>query len=198
MYVYSSSEYSIIMQSFSPSIGGLSPRYVIMGFLYFHPMHGYDLHKCLSSDLHEVWHVSQSQVYSVLKNLNRYGLIISTHLNEGKKRGRDLYSLTDQGRSEFITWLYQPTPVSVRSIRVEFISRMYFASQLSGELCDQLIKEQVGCIRAAITELKSRYQRIPPTQLFNQMGLELRIRQLNGVLDWIEHIWPSVLELESM
>lgn len=186
------------MRSFSSSIGGLSPKYVIMGFLYFRPMHGYDLHKRLSSDLHEVWHVSQSQVYSVLKNLTRCGLIVSIHLAQGEKRGRDLYSLTEQGRSEFITWLYHPTPGSARAIRVEFTSRMYFASQLSRELCVQLIKEQAEYTREAITELNSRYQWIPPTQLFNRMGLDLRIRQLKNILDWVEHTWPSVLEVESL
>lgn len=186
------------MHSFSSSIGGLSPKYVIMGFLYFRPMHGYDLHKNLSSDLHEVWHVSQSQVYSTLKNLTRRGLIVSVHLAQGKRRGRDLYSLTDHGKSEFITWLHQPTPVSARSIRVEFTSRMYFASQLSRELCIQLIKEQAEYTRTVITELNSRSQWIPSTQLFNRMGLDLRIRQLKNVLDWVEHSWPSVLELESL
>lgn len=185
------------MHSFTPSVGGLSPRYVILGFLYFRPMHGYDLHKHLSSDLHEIWHVSQSQVYSVLKNLTRRGLVGSIHLPQGGKRGRDLYSLTDQGKSEFLHWLHHPTAVSARSIRVEFTSRMYFASQLSRELCVRLIKEQAEYTREAITELKARYQWIPPTQLFNRMGLDLRIRQLNNILDWVEHTWPSVLEVET-
>lgn len=186
------------MYSFSPSVGGLSPKYVIMGFLYFRPMHGYDLHKNLSSELHEVWHVSQSQVYNNLKNLARHGLIVSFHSAQGGKHGRDVYSLTGQGRSEFITWLHQPTPASARSMRVEFTSRMYFASRLSRELCIQLIREQAECTRAAITELSSRSRWIPPTQLFNHMGLELRIRQLENVLDWVEHVWPSVLKVENL
>ncbi len=182
--IYSLSEY--IMTKSPPSSSELSPKYAILGFLYIRPMHGYDLHKHLETNLHEVWHISQSQAYNILNHLEKEGWISATLQEQEKRPDRELSALTDVGRAEFETWLYTPTPGSARAIRVEFITRLFFASQLSEDLCSRLIQEQADTIRKSLEELNKRLCAIPQDQIFNRMGLDLRMRHLMSILEWIE------------
>jgi DNA-binding PadR family transcriptional regulator len=107
-----------------------SPRYAVLGFLYIHPMHGYDLHKHLTADLGEIWHISQSQAYNILKGCEKEGWIIATREPQEKLPDRSMLALTPAGQAEFERWLYIPSPGTARDIRVGFITRLYFASQI--------------------------------------------------------------------
>ncbi|NPV75525.1 MAG: helix-turn-helix transcriptional regulator [Anaerolineae bacterium] len=172
----------------------LSPRYVVMGFLYIYPMHGYDLHKHLEANLHEVWRISQSQTYNILKYLKKEGLVTATLQQIEKRPDRELLTLTDSGKIEFEAWLFAPTPSSSRAIRVEFITRLFFASNLSEHLCSHLIQEQANALRIHLEGLYARLNTIPRDQIFNRMGLELRIEQLKSVLSWVENAMEYFVE----
>jgi DNA-binding PadR family transcriptional regulator len=174
------------MTKHSPANSELSPKYAIMGFLYLRPMHGYDLHKHIETDLHEVWRISQSQAYNILKNLEKDRWITVTLQPQEKRPDREILALTELGKGEFETWLNTPTPGSARAIRVEFITRLFFASNLSENLCSRLIQEQAETIRSDLANLFKRLSALPAEQIFNCMGLDLRIRQLTGVLEWVE------------
>jgi PadR family transcriptional regulator AphA len=178
----------------SPSASELSPKYALLGFLYIHPMHGYDLHKHLETDLREVWHISQSQAYNILKNLEKDDWITATLQTQAKRPDRELLALTERGKVEFENWLYTPTPGSARAIRVEFITRLFFASNLSENLCSRLIQEQADTIRGDLEKLVKRLSVLPTDQIFNRMGLELRIRQLTSVMEWLENCHQYFVE----
>lgn len=169
-----------------PTASELSPKYALLGFLYLRPMHGYELHKHLATDLHEIWRISQSQAYNILANLKKDGWITATLQPQEKRPDRELLTLTDLGKTKFETWLTTPTPGSARAIRVEFITRLYFAASLNASLCSRLIQEQADTIRTQLEVLSQRLNAIPPDLIFNRMGLDLRIRQLKSVLEWVE------------
>lgn len=174
------------MPKSSNAASELSPKYAILGFLYIRPMHGYDLHKHLEASLREVWHISQSQAYNILKHLEKDRWITVTLQPQEKRPDRELLALTELGKAEFETWLLTPTPGSARAIRVEFITRLFFASNLSENLCSRLIQEQADEIRLNLEKLSKRLSALPADQIFNRMGLDLRIRQLKSVLEWVE------------
>jgi len=163
----------------------LSPKYAVLGFLYIRPMYGYELHKHLQTSLREVWRISQSQAYNIIKNLEKDNWITTTIQVQEKLPDRELLALTQNGTSAFETWLYAPTPGSARAIRVEFITRLFFASHLGEKQYFRLIQEQSDSIRTSLEDLYSRLSTIPSDLVFNRMGLELRISQLKAILDWV-------------
>jgi PadR family transcriptional regulator AphA len=168
------------------TIGPLSPEYALLGFLAEQPNHGYELHQRLVSELGHVWHVSQSQVYNILKRLELGGDISGTVQEQSKLPSRLLYRLTPAGRARFETWLDTPTGCSVRAIRVEFLTRLYFASRRGRSNADSLIGSQVKEIRKGLSRLTGLLEELPAEQVFNRLGLELRITQLSSILDWLE------------
>lgn len=170
----------------SPFASELSPQYAVLGFLYFQPLHGYDLHKQLDADLHEFWRISQGQTYNLLKRLEKEGMVTAEHLPQEKRPERARFSLTPLGKERFETWLNQPTRSSARAIRAEFLTRLYFASRLGKETCTRLIGEQSNATRRDLLQLEQRLAAVPPEQTFNRLGLELRVRQLRTLLEWLD------------
>ncbi|HEX9617843.1 MAG TPA: PadR family transcriptional regulator [Anaerolineales bacterium] len=174
------------MTSKSGYVGSLSPEYALLGFLARQPDHGYELHQRLSAELGQVWHISQSQVYSILKRLETRGDITGAVQEQEKLPSRLLYRLTPAGRARFEAWLETPTGSSIRAIRVEFITRLYFASQVGPEAANALIDSQVEETRKGLARLQKMFADLPSEQAFNRLGLELRIKQLSSILDWLE------------
>lgn len=164
----------------------LSPEFALLGFLAQAPAHGYELHQHLRRELGQVWHVSLSQTYNILKRLEGQGDIRGTILPQEKLPPRQHYQLTGRGRERLEAWLKAPTGSSVRAIRVEFITRLYFAPLLGVDAPAQLIRAQLVEIRAGMRRLEDLVKQVPPEQTFNRLGLDLRLRQLGAVLEWLE------------
>jgi PadR family transcriptional regulator, regulatory protein AphA len=166
--------------------GLLSPEFVLLGFLAEQPMHGYELHQRIESELGHIWHISQSQVYNILKRLEQQGYISGTVQAQTKLPNRFLFELTSSGMERFETWLDTPTVCSVRAIRVEFITRLFFAGQRDHSKAGALIDSQVNKIRIGLERLNRMLSELPPEQVFNRLGLELRITQLSSIREWLE------------
>ncbi len=164
-----------------------SPEYPLLGFLYFQPLHGYDLHKRLNSTLREVWTLPQNQVYNILKRLEQQGYIQQVAEVEGNHTpNKQVFALTPKGKVRFENWLMTPTPGSAKALRMEFISRLFFATQISEDLSSRLIQDQYQEIYQSVERLKKRLEEYPAEQVFNRMGIELRLRQLKATLEWLE------------
>jgi DNA-binding PadR family transcriptional regulator len=163
----------------------LSPEYALLGFLSQQQAHGYELHRRLTEELGQVWHVSLSQTYNILTRLERQGYIAGKTFEQEKLPSRREFSLTPSGQARFRQWLHTPTGCSVRAIRVEFTTRLYFAYAQSPDLAHDMIRIQESEIEQGIRRLREALATLPAEQTFNHLGLTMRVRQLVSVSDWL-------------
>ena len=163
----------------------LSPEFVFLGFLAQRPAHGYELYQRLTADLGQVWHISVSQTYNILNRLERQGFITGAVQEQAKRPDRTRFRLTAAGRRRFTNWLHVVAPGQVRAIRLEFTTRLYFASRLQPDLVPELVEAQAGEIRARQAQLQAQLADFPADQVLNRQSLLLRIRQLALLLDWV-------------
>ena len=163
----------------------LSPEFVLLGFLNRQPAHGYDLHQRLTEELGQIWHISLSQTYNILKRLEAKGFIVGVVQAQDKAPARRRFRLTQAGRRRFEEWLSAPSEPSARAIRVEFLTRLYFIYTTTPEAARDLIEAQIGQTQAGIARLTTVLAELPSDQTFNQLGLDLRLRQLTSMLDWL-------------
>jgi PadR family transcriptional regulator AphA len=163
-----------------------SPEYALLGFLYSQPNHGYDLHRLLISELGQAWHVSQSQTYAILKRLETHGYLSSTTVEQEKLPPIQYLKITKAGRLRFKAWLNTPTGSSVRAIRLEFITRLYFAQKLSPKNIPSMLNAQTAEIRAMLVRLEDSQASLAEGQTINRLSLQLRIRQLRSILAWLD------------
>jgi DNA-binding PadR family transcriptional regulator len=163
----------------------LAPEYALLGFLSQRPAHGYELHRRLVGELGQVWHVSLSQTYNILARLEGQRFIAGAVQAQEKLPARRLFKLTAAGCRHFDAWLQSPTGCSVRAIRVEFTTRLYFASARGANVARDLMDAQTTEVRQGLLHLQDTFDELPAEQTFNRLGLALRIRQLSSILEWL-------------
>lgn len=167
-------------------IGTLSPEMALLGLLYAGPGHGYDLHRKVITDLGQVWHLSQSQAYAILKRLETQGDISAEEIPQEKLPPRQLLQVTSKGRQRFLEWLNTPSGGSTRSIRMEFVTRLYFLSQYFPEKLTQAFDRQRAEAGTHIQRLEKTRAELPSEQIYNRLSLEMRLKQLETVLEWLD------------
>lgn len=158
----------------------------LLGQLFGAPGHGYDLHRKVIADLGQVWHLSQSQAYAILKRLEARGDISAEHIPQAKLPSRQLLHLTPQGRARFLEWLESPSGGSTRAIRMEFITRLYFLAQYFPDRVVQAFALQKSTAQSHIQRLERLRAALPQAQYYNRISLDLRLQQLQAVLTWLD------------
>jgi len=167
-------------------IGTLSPEMALLGLLYRSAGHGYDLHRKIVTDLGQVWHLSQSQAYSILKRLEAKGDISVREIPQEKLPPRQELHMTAQGQKKFLEWLETPSGGSTRAIRMEFITRLYFLNMYFPEKIAQAFEQQRAEAETHIARLQKMLTSLSGEQVYNRMSLEMRLRQLHVVLEWLD------------
>ncbi|HRE46244.1 MAG TPA: PadR family transcriptional regulator [Aggregatilineales bacterium] len=167
-------------------MSSLTPDETILGLLAVQAQHGYDLLECFRSNhqLGRVWYLSTSQIYAVLKRLERQGWIVGHEVASEVAPTRTEYKLTKTGEKHLYDWLNDPQPsASIRRIRVEFLSRLYILRQLNIPT-----NTVVGYQREACTTHYAHLvsERDNTEHGIDVLALELQISQLDAVLRWIE------------
>jgi DNA-binding PadR family transcriptional regulator len=164
----------------------LTPDETLLGLLAANARHGYQLLDCFRdpSQLGEVWNLSTSQLYAVLKRLSAQELITGHEIASADAPVRTEYTLTEAGRARLERWLHETCPsASIRAVRVEFLSRLYIARLLNIPTIPIVRAQKAACRQKRIELIEQRVL-IEPGIGF--LAVELVIAQLDAVLQWID------------
>lgn len=163
----------------------LSPEYPLLGLLAQRPAHGYELHQRLTEEFGHIWRISLSQTYNILKRLEKQGAIAGEDEEQENRPARRFFHLTPAGRQRFDAWLDTTVGCSTRAIRVGFLTRLAFAERLQPELVPDLLARQIVDVQEGIGRLEKDLADLPPEQTYNRLALQLRVRQIAPMLDWL-------------
>jgi DNA-binding PadR family transcriptional regulator len=164
----------------------LTPDETILGLIAIQTCHGYELIETFSntSELGDIWKMSTSQIYSVLKRLEKQQFITGQMVESANAPSRTEYHLTSAGERKLEDWLHDPEPsASIRRIRVEFLSRLYIARQLNIPTIPIVLRQRAACEAERDYMLKELETRQPG---MGYLATELVINQLDAVLKWIQ------------
>ena len=175
-------------------MSALTPDETILGLMAVQTCYGYELIESFNSseELGEIWKMSSSQIYAVLKRLEQQGLITGRVIESDSAPSRTEYYLTQAGQERLKQWLEEPQPsASIRHIRVEFLSRLYIAQKLHISTVPIVLRQRAACEaeRERLLEGLGKMQ-----AGMGSLSQELVIAQLEAVLRWIE---TSELGLEN-
>jgi|SRR5579859_727532 len=181
------------MSTAIPAARDLAPENVILGLLNQQPAHGYELHRRLTDELGQVWHLPLNQVYNILNRLEERGLVSGAAEPGLGGPERRRFKLTEAGRTRFRIWLYSLTPCNIRAIRVELTTRLYFARDVSPDLAQRLLSEQTALVQEFQAQLCARLEALPPAATPGRMALALRVRTLAVIVEWLGEYRALVL-----
>jgi DNA-binding PadR family transcriptional regulator len=127
-------------------------EYPVLGVLAFGAAHGYDICRYLDEHLGQVIKLGRSQVYALLSRLERGGLLKHKKVHQDGLPSKKVFSLTELGEAVVYEWVRSPVR-SVRELRLEFATKLYFARRISPEAEKTLLKKQ-------LTVCEERYEQL--------------------------------------
>jgi DNA-binding PadR family transcriptional regulator len=162
-------------------------EYALLGLLRARPMHGYEMHQQLlhAEQLGLVWHLKQANLYALLGKLEAAGYLVSVTEPQGIRPPRKVLQLTPQGEAVFARWMATPVGHG-RDFRLEFLAKLFFATQDAPESIAALIARQREACERALAELRGQGQDIDTRRPFDHLVLQFRIGQMQAILAWLD------------
>ena len=155
----------------------------LLGFLIQEPMHGYDLHQRAKAELGEIWYMGISNIYGALKQLEQSAWVESTLVPQESHPSRKVYQVTPGGERNFLDWLCRPI-LTMRRMRVEFPTKLYFFRTLGLEGADDLISAQEACCQEQVERLRQKAAQCNPDDLL-RLVFDFRRYQIEAIIAWL-------------
>lgn len=162
----------------------------LLGFLRDGPQHGYHIYQSVSdpSGLGQVWRLKQSQLYALLAKLEKDGYIEGElTIQEEARPPRRMYQLTSVGRVAYQNWRQSPVNVP-RSMRQEFMAKLYFARQEGKAQVQTLIIAQRQTCQKWVEVLTDKDVE---KSSFSELICQYRLGQIRTTLAWLDTLSES-------
>jgi PadR family transcriptional regulator, regulatory protein AphA len=176
----------------------LTMEYALLGFLRQRPMHAYEMHQTLmqAEALGLVWRVKQSQLYALITRLEDEGYVTSTTEPQDTRPARKILHLTPAGTDAFAEWVRTPVAHG-RDFRLEFLAKLFFASQESPATLVSLIAAQRRECTALVENLSARVDAVAADRPFDRLVLRFRVGQLVATQDWLDECAQTLVPSEA-
>lgn len=164
----------------------LTIEHALLGFLEQRAMHAYEIHQMLrhARALGLVWRLKQSLVYAMLERLEAEEYISSTLELQGSRPPRKVLHLTPRGKQAFGEWLVAPVEHG-RDFRLEFLAKLYFASQNEPNGALALIAAQQAACQRWLAALRAQAAPLEAKRDYDWLVLQFRIGQIESIVAWL-------------
>ncbi|MGH2583056.1 MAG: PadR family transcriptional regulator [Anaerolineales bacterium] len=171
------------------------PDQTVLGLLAAKPQHGYELlsHFQNKSELGRVWTLSSSQLYAVLKRLEQSGFAKGRWKESSRAPAKRQYTITASGKRQLDSWLYSTElSSSIRTVRVQFLSRLYIAKRLGIPLRPLIENQRRVCKKQSELLRKIRED---GSRGIEPLVLGFVLGQLEAVLKWLDEVEKTASKL---
>lgn len=168
----------------------LTVEHALLGFVAEQPSYGYEIYQQLSmpNELWQVWRMKQSQLYALLTKLEDAGYLSATLQAQEARPPRKVYALTERGRTVYERWLSTPVPHG-RQMRLEFLTKLYFAHRQHPDHLHTLIAEQTIACQQWLAELQAQATETATDTaapaFFPFAVQQFRLQQIESFLTWL-------------
>jgi DNA-binding PadR family transcriptional regulator len=83
-------------------------KYVLLGFLNYKPLTGYELEGWINVSTGNFWHANLSQIYGTLKKLEEEAFVSSYIEPQEGRPDKRIYSITEDGKADLRAWISKP------------------------------------------------------------------------------------------
>ncbi|HMN29995.1 MAG TPA: PadR family transcriptional regulator [Caldilineaceae bacterium] len=164
----------------------LTIEHALLGFVYEHPVHGYEIYQRLSASngLWQVWRLKQSQLYALLAKLEEAEYLAASLQPQDARPPRKIYALTEAGRRAFLHWVTTPVTHG-RQIRIEFRAKLYFAQRQGPAVLGQLLEQQTVTCQQWLAVYQKQSSPEVEKNFFLYTAHQFRLSQIESFLNWL-------------
>jgi PadR family transcriptional regulator AphA len=182
-------------------------RYILLGFLNYQPMTGYDLKLAIDQSISHFWHAYHSQIYTTLRQMEQEKLVASEFIQKAGQPDRRVYSITPAGQQALRGWLDQ-TQTEISPIKEELLVRLFFSAQRNPQqvltelrLQLELHLQKLAAYHEIAVEMPKNEEQHHPAlsrdQHFWRLTLDLGIRYEETYIAWLKDSIQKVEAIES-
>jgi DNA-binding PadR family transcriptional regulator len=159
-------------------------RYALLALLGDGEAHGYELLKRFNERVGPFWHPNIGQVYQLLHELERRGLVARRD-DESGTRLRRIFRLTARGERALRTWLTR-RPSWPAPLREELLVRLLAAERSGAAAALSQVERQEAEYRRYVTLLHETAAR-PDAPVTRRLAHEAAVAQAEAHLRWLAH-----------
>ena len=165
--------------------------YMILGVLGSGPMSGYSIKSALNAGVGFFCDINYQQIYPTLKRMVDEGMA-TYHIEENGSRPRSkVYTLTDKGYNELISWLNNSivySKLNAKELRLKLFFGHYIPVKKNIEHV-QKFKESVIRDIALMTKIKDRVEKasiVDTSCNYRLITITNGLKMANARLDWCD------------
>ncbi|MGZ7444985.1 PadR family transcriptional regulator [Paenibacillus sp. TH7-28] len=159
---------------------------IILGFLMYGEMSGYDLKQRMVKSTSNFFDASFGTIYTALKRMEVKGAISSREVVDGGKL-KKLYSISENGKSEFMNWLEQP--VEFTRTKPDHLIKVFFLGFLPKDKAIEKLRafiEEVEKVYLSLKKHENQVKEVYDTYQFST--LVFGINYYKYVIDWSNNL----------
>lgn len=157
----------------------------ILGILSFGPAHGYDICRRLTEEAGSVWRLGKSQIYALLTRMERDGLVEHDRVHQENFPAKNIFRLAPKGEEIFSEWVCKPVN-HIRDMRLEFLTKLWFARQSGNGLEADLIEKQISLCQKKIQSLENL--KSSRTTEIEKQAVAFKMVVTTSVLAWLKDL----------
>ncbi len=156
--------------------------YILLGFLMYQEMTGYDLKKFMEHSTANFYDASFGSIYPALARLSKKGWVEKWE-DSATGKLKKYYRLLPAGREAFLAWLDQPIPQA--SCCQELLLRVFFLGHLPEKRASFRLMEYQEGLHQEISKLQQLAESLHPAADIYQRGtLDFGIDYYQYVIGW--------------
>ena len=137
-------------------------KFVLLGFLNYTPMTGYELEGWIKASTGNFWHAELSQIYKTLKQLEK-SEEVKSHIEPQESRpDRRVYTITKSGKANLEQWLSTPILEEVDK-KDPLLLKLFFASPTDRPTIITQLRIQLRLHQQKL----EHYRQQSPTEILN-------------------------------
>jgi len=180
----------------------MSIKHVVLGYLGWQPMTGYDVKKMIADSEILPWTASNNQIYQALVDLHNDGWVTKSIEEQVGAPNRHVYTITDAGRQALRDWV--ASEPEAPHTRKPFLHQLMWADGLDAQELDALLEaylnavgEKLFFLRVQADEGANKPGRTPREKYLWDMIHKNWIAQYETELSWIRQIRQELGEMEA-
>ena len=165
----------------------------LLGFLLKGPLTGWDIVATVEASIGYFWNLTRSQVYRELRSLAEAGLV---EVGETGARDRLPYSITEEGREAFFSWLRRDPGDDL--IRMQALLKFFFADELDEATLRRFVTLQKLKHEQGLSYFREILPVLEAESPLCAHTLKFGIRYEELMLEWLDSMpWDEVQKSEA-
>ncbi len=166
---------------------------IILGFLNYGEMSGYDIKQAFSNNIGFFYDASYGAIYPALRKMEQEGYVTKREIVQSGKPNKILYSITDEGKKLFHSEIN--TPIQSPMLRSDMLVKLFFGGLRSQEDRAALVKDSITFQKQLYAQMNKKYNELEGNlDDYQKMCWEYTLHHLQSTIQFIEQNQERILK----